>query len=70
MIFMASEKKTNVETKETLEQKIQDCVAMPLRDQIIPYVQMYEFEGLLFSSPEAIENNIQQKGLSDWAKKY
>ncbi len=59
--------KDAAESKETLEQKIMNCVAAPLRDRIIPYVQMYEFEGLLFSSPEAIENTIQQSGLKDWA---
>ncbi len=52
--------KDKTEDKKTLEQKIVDSVAAPLRDRVIPYVQMYEFEGLLFSSPEAIENNILQ----------
>lgn len=56
------------ENKASLEDKIIDCVATPLREKIIPYVQMFEFEGILFSSPEAIENNIQQTGLADWAK--
>ena len=51
-----------------MEQKIVDSVAAPLRNRIIPYIQMYEFEGLLFSSPEAIENNISQTGLAEWAK--
>ncbi|MFV1975095.1 MAG: DUF4276 family protein [Candidatus Scalindua sp.] len=60
--------KAGDENKESLEQKIIDCIAAPLREKIIPYVQMYEFEGILFSSPEAIENNIQQTGLADWAK--
>lgn len=59
--------KDGTESKETLEQKIINCVAVPLRERIIPYVQMYEFEGLLFSSPEAIENNIHQSGLVSWA---
>ncbi len=59
--------KEGSETKETLEQKILNSVAEPLRDKVIPYVQMYEFEGLLFSSPDAIENTIGQKGLSAWA---
>jgi len=59
--------KGEAESKETLEQKIVDCIAAPLRERIIPYVQMYEFEGLLFSSPEAIENIIHQPGLGDWA---
>ena len=60
--------KAGDENKASLENKIIDCVAAPLREKIIPYVQMYEFEGILFSSPEAIENNIQQTGLVDWAK--
>jgi hypothetical protein len=59
--------KHETESKETLEQKIVDSVAVSLRDRIIPYVQMYEFEGILFSSPSAIENNIQQSGLENWA---
>jgi len=59
--------KDSNENRATLEQKILASVAAPLRDCVIPYVQMYEFEGLLFSSPEAIENNIQQRGLAAWA---
>jgi len=60
--------KTSDDDKSTLEQKIADTVADPLRSKIIPYVQMYEFEGLLFTSPEAIENNICERGLKDWAE--
>lgn len=59
--------KAGDENKASLEQKIMNCVAVPLRGRIIPYIQMYEFEGILFSSPEAIENNIHQTGLADWA---
>jgi hypothetical protein len=61
--------KAGGENKASLEDKIIDCVAAPLREKIIPYVQMYEFEGILFSSPEAMENNIDQAGLADWANK-
>lgn len=58
------------ENKKSLERKILDCVKSSLRSRLIPYVQMYEFEGLLFSSPEAIENNIPpHNGLSDWARR-
>jgi hypothetical protein len=32
--------------------------------RFIPYVQMYEFEGLLFSKPEAIAAEIGEAGLS------
>ncbi|MCP4265967.1 MAG: DUF4276 family protein [Candidatus Brocadiaceae bacterium] len=59
--------KAGGENKASLEDKIMDCIAAPLREKIIPYVQMYEFEGILFSSPEAMENNIYQTGLADWA---
>jgi len=61
--------KKESDDKISLEQKIIECVAAPLRSRIIPYIQMYEFEGILFSSPKAIENNILQKGLEDWADK-
>lgn len=61
--------KEQTESKESLEGKILNCVKHSLRKRLIPYVQMYEFEGLLFSSPEAIENNIPpHRGLSDWAR--
>ena len=29
---------------------------------------MYEFEGILFSSSEAIENVIQENGVENWAQ--
>lgn len=60
--------KSTDETKESLEQKILDSVAEPLQGRILPYVQMYEFEGLLFSSPNAMEYTIKEDGISHWAK--
>jgi len=60
--------KESDDNKSTLEQKIVGAVADPLQSKIIPYVQMYEFEGLLFTSPEAIEDNIRERGLKDWAE--
>ena len=65
--FYGFRDKSDGESKESLEQKIKECVAAPLRGRIIPYVQMYEFEGILFSSPQAIENNLQEDGLAEWA---
>ena len=65
--FYGFRDKDEDESKASLERKIVNCVAAPLRDRIIPYVQMYEYEGILFSSPEAIENNIGQAGLTNWA---
>ncbi len=61
--------KDEAESKESLEAKILDCVKSQSHGRLIPYIQMYEFEGLLFSSPEAIESNIPpHKGLSGWAR--
>ena len=61
--------KDEAESRESLEAKILDCVESQSRDRLIPYIQMYEFEGLLFSSPEAIERNIPPyKGLSGWVR--
>jgi len=65
--FYGFKGKDNVENKASLEQKIVDSVAAPLQDRVIPYIQMHEFEGLLFSSPEAIENNINENGMAEWA---
>lgn len=66
--FYGFEGKDQNESKESLELEIINRVASPLRNKIIPYIQMFEFEGLLFSSPEAIENNINQSGLATWAE--
>lgn len=66
--FYGFQGKDEAENKASLEKRMLDSVAAPLRDRIIPYIQMYEFEGLLFSSPDAIENNIQQSGLAAWAR--
>ena len=66
--FYGFSDKEDGETKGSLEQKITNCVATSLRNKIIPYIQMFEFEGLLFSSPEAIESNISQTGIAVWAK--
>ena len=64
--------KKDKESKESLEQRMLDSVKDYSHDshgKLVPYVQMYEFEGLLFSSPEAIEKNIPpHNGLSDWAQ--
>lgn len=49
---------------ETLEQDILLCVEEPYRRFVHPYVQLHEFESLLFSSPEAAENNLSINGLS------
>lgn len=57
------------ESKSSLEQRIRACVAPALQSRVMPYVQMYEFEALLFASPEAIEIEIGQAGLAAWAQR-
>ena len=54
--FYGFSRKEDGETKGSLEQRIIDAVHDGVKDKLIPYIQMYEFEGLLFSSPEAIAN--------------
>lgn len=65
--FYGFKGKSDAETKETLEQKIIDIVQQTVRQRLIPYVQMYEFEGLLFSSPAALASNLSDASLVNWA---
>lgn len=55
------------ESKETLEEKIHNCVHENIRFKLTPYVQMYEFEGILFSCTEAISAELITKANDDWA---
>ncbi len=65
--FYGFSRKEDGETKVTLEQRIIDAAHDGVKDKLIPYIQMYEFEGLLFSSPEAIANVLMDEQLSEWA---
>jgi hypothetical protein len=47
-----------------LEELEKEIGAQPLR-RFIPYVQMYEFEGLLFSGPSSIAEAINEASLAD-----
>ncbi len=46
------------ETKESLEEKIKNKIEESQRDKIIPYIQMYEFEALLFSDSEKMAKTL------------
>jgi len=59
--------KNQGETKNSLEQQILNALPANLRRKFIPYIQMYEFEGLLFSDPEIIEQSLEGKDLFKWA---
>ncbi len=65
--FYGFSRKEVGETKQSLEQRIADTVHVNIKDKVIPYIQMYEFEGLLFSSPEAIANVLMDDQLIKWA---
>ncbi|NOU43145.1 MAG: DUF4276 family protein [Methyloglobulus sp.] len=65
--FYGFRRKDDGETKLTLEAKINESVKVDLRKKVIPYIQMYEFEGLLFSSPDAMASVLQGESLIDWA---
>lgn len=49
-------------TKEQLEKEINNDTP----DNVLPYIQMHEFEGLLFSNPTAISNHFTNPQLEQW----
>ncbi len=55
------------ETKASLEEKIRKGVHKSIRRKLIPYIQMHEFEGLLFSCPELVERELKVDGVAAWA---
>jgi Domain of unknown function (DUF4276) len=65
--FYGFRHKDEDETKLTLEAKINESVKIEFRHKLIPYIQMYEFEGLLFSAPIAIASVLQDESLINWA---
>ncbi len=65
--FYGFKRKAGSETKSSLEGKIAQSIKAGYRDKLIPYVQMHEFEGLLFSSPQTIASVLQDEQLESWA---
>lgn len=57
------------ETKASLENKIAQSVNEDIRNRLIPFVQMYEFEGILFSCPKTFAVVMRQKDIEGWAQK-
>ena len=66
--FYGFKKKQVDETKSSLEKRILNTLGTNRQKRCIPYVQMYEFEGLLFSSPEAIASVLEEYELKEWAQ--
>ncbi len=65
--FYGFQKKQADETKESLEKKLTESVHEGVKGKLIPYIQMYEFEGLLFSCPESMEIVLKEGGVKKWA---
>ncbi len=66
--FYGFKKKLNSDSKASLEARIEEGVHERIRDKFIPYIQMYEFEGLLFSCPEAMERGLNESGVKEWCQ--
>ena len=66
--FYGFQGRANGETKASLEDKIKQHVHSSVQTKLIPYVQMYEFEGLLFTSPEVIASHLNGDSLTRWAQ--
>lgn len=58
--FYGFKGKLDSDTKASLEQKMHDHAHASIQAKLIPYVQMYEFEGLLFSCPIAMHSALNQ----------
>jgi hypothetical protein len=56
------------DTKEILEKRILQSVSKTMQEKLIPYIQMYEFEGLLFSSPTDMAYILQKEDIKNWAE--
>ncbi|MCU7935630.1 MAG: DUF4276 family protein [Candidatus Thiodiazotropha sp. (ex Dulcina madagascariensis)] len=65
--FYGFKRKEAHETKVSLEVRIESSIKEGLREKLIPYIQMHEFEGLLFSAPGVIASVLQDENLEGWA---
>jgi len=65
--FYGFKNKVGGETKESLEARILANAHTSVRSKLIPYVQMYEFEGLLFSCPDSLAKGLNSEDAKPWA---
>ncbi|MFT7560371.1 MAG: hypothetical protein ACI93R_002290 [Flavobacteriales bacterium] len=66
--FYGFKKKADNESKANLEQRLENAVHNGVKPKLIPYIQMYEFEGILFSCPEAMERALNESGVKEWCQ--
>ena len=66
--FYGFNNKHDSETKESLETRIAETSHGGVKPKLIPYVQMYEFESLLFSCPDAMQRVLNEDGTKGWCQ--
>lgn len=66
--FYGFKKRLDGETKEELEQRLIDSVYEGVKPKFIPYIQMYEFEGLLFSCPASMARGLNDSDAQQWCQ--
>lgn len=67
--FYGFKKLDKNETKTSLEAKIKNGSDSKIAHKVFPYIQMYEFEGLLFSSPQSLKNHLNStEKVESWAQ--
>jgi hypothetical protein len=66
--YYGFKKKLDGENKEALETRMTNSMHGAVKIKFIPYIQMYEFEGILFSCPESMERGLNSPGVKDWAQ--
>ena len=66
--FYGFKKKKDNEDRGSLEKRLEDAVHEGVKPKLIPYIQMYEFEGILFSCPESMERGLNESGVSAWCQ--
>ena len=65
--FYGFRRKKREDTKESLENQLRGAIEEDDRWRFLPYIQMHEFEGLLFASPQAMGKILQDESMIEWA---
>ena len=66
--FYGFKGKAKNENKQSLEERIEQAVHEQVRSKLIPYIQMHEFEGILFSCPRAMAHGLNESDAEQWCK--
>jgi hypothetical protein len=66
--FYAFKGKDAGESKSSLEDKMLNAIHASIQPKFIPYVQMYEFEGLLFSCPDSLAEGLNEPSAKLWSE--